>query len=201
MTTIEKTRFHDLCEQIIDLCGEMSREALQSNPNLWAETAGMEAVKRAITVAAVARTPVLFIGPNADLAQMLAAQAGVPSMITAMPSQNQYTLQRLHASMKKFPMHVEAPMGVAPKGKFYRGTSLESAKKDIEAARQRMPKTHELTETAARIWYEACRVLSIPELARKSIISVACSCAALNQNAVIDAIDITEAVSYWLDRR
>lgn len=196
----EKTRFHRLCSQIVDLCGEMSREAVLSNPNLWAETRQMEAVKRAIVVAAVAHTPVLFIGPNADLAQFLGMQVGVASKSVTEVGTDEFAGRRLGRAMKGYPMHVEAPL-CPVKGAGGSTASREAVMEVITAARTRMPKNHDLTETARTLWAQACRDIAIPELSRKSIIGVAAACAALNGNPVIDTMDVAEAVNYWLDRR
>lgn len=198
MTT--ETRFHNLCNQIIDLCSAMEREAVESNPNLWKETDHSEAVKRACVVAAVAHTPVLFVGPNAEIAQILAAQVGVASQIVKDVPQDAAGLRRLTLTMNRFSMHVEAPL-CPTRGRKGLGTTLETAKAQIAQARERMPANHEMTESAAGVWRQACSELGINEIDRKRIVSVACSCAALNGSPTIDTADIAEALTYWLNRR
>lgn len=195
------TDFHSRAAHAIAVCATMERVALETRPTLWLETDNFEVVKRAIVVAAVAHTPVLFIGPNADISQILAGQIGVPSRVVTDVPQDQYGLRRLSLAMRDYAMHVEAPT-CPMKGRRGGGTTLEQARTRVAEARTRMPANHDMTDAAASVWKTACSELGIEsEVVRKRIVSVAVSCAALNGNTKIDTADICEAVSYWLDRR
>lgn len=207
MTTAMSTRCQRLNEQINELAEEMAREAVASSPTLWEETRGMEAVKRAITVAAVLRLPVLFIGPNAELAQMLAMQVGVSSgvfKIEPADSDNRFVMRRLSLMMKKYPMHCEAP-AIPTRGVHGKTASLAAVQARIREAQSRVIKADPpaMTETAARVWNQACSELGIEsDLVRRSVLQVACSCAAHNGNSTsLEVADVTEALYYWLDRR
>lgn len=199
-----KTRLQQLTEQIIDLTVELNREAVASNPDLWAETRSHEAAKRAITVAAVSRESILFIGPEADLCLMLAAQAGVAARTFVIKHVgNAHEMRRLSLAMQKHAIHCEAPLSPV-KGSTFRGTNLEETMRHVNAARATLataPAEPVLDEAAKSIFAAACRELGIPELKRKDIIRVARSIAALGNRTGIQSPDICEAVTYFLDRK
>jgi predicted ATPase with chaperone activity len=199
-----KTRFQQLSEQIIDLSAELNREAVASDPNLWAETRSHEAAKRAIAVAAVAHESILFIGPEADLCVMLAAQAGVASQTFAVKDlANADEMRSLSLAMKKHAIHCEAPLSPA-KGNTFRATNLEETIRHVEAARTTLataPAGDVLDDRARTILGVACREIGIPELRRRTILRVARAIAALGNRATIQAEDVCEAVNYFLDRK
>lgn len=193
-------KFAARAAKIVALSASLARDTLAASPGLWEGSVGLDAVKRAIEVAAVASTPVLFIGPNADLAALLALQAGVPAVSVVDPAD-----PLLAAEMKACPMHVEAP-SVPARRTVARGSPepLSSVLARVGAARAASPgfASFALDDSARTLWNQACAELPIPcELTRRSILSVARSCAVLNRSGRIALADVAEAVQYWLDRR